>query len=487
VLGVREAAGWLIGLVAAGGLMALYSPAVEALRAIQQSQGESRIIEESWAPSSASSGPFSCWWTENRAPDNYVTSPIPADTEERCFQLNSCGPGGGQSGGGCYKWAQCATCPATDWSARGQTADTPAGPDTGAPSEADYAGPAVTEDDDSGKVRTDSVLLTAPTFAMPNVVGLTIRVAEMQVRAAARTIRAKSAQALVVDRQSDSRPAGQIIRQLEPPGTQMRPYLDDVGGTYGQVTFRVVVSTGPGDYSCWWMENREPYNFVPWPSAGTEERCFQLNSCGPGGGLSGGGCYKWAECATCPGVDWSSRGDPEPAPSADPDRAESGTVFVDSAPSPNTDWKVTEETVLDLSTGLMWSREDFRTMNGRFAESWDEAMQWAEEMNARRYGGFDDWQIASIAEYRTIEKPNWRDTFFTDDEDYYWSRNEINQYVASYISFKEGFAVSGAKERKKFNFSARLVRSAGFVTRELGATPIRTPNRNLRWVALSGN
>jgi hypothetical protein len=55
---------------------------------------------------------------ESKAPSNYVPAPGRADTEERCFQLISCGPGGGQSGGGCYKWAECATCPGADWSYR---------------------------------------------------------------------------------------------------------------------------------------------------------------------------------------------------------------------------------------------------------------------------------------------------------------------------------------------------------------------------------
>ena len=86
----------------------------------------------------------------------------------------------------------------------------------------------------------------APTrFPMPNVVGLTIPEAEQRVLSASRETRTRSARAVVVDRRSDARPAGQIIQQLEPPGTPRRPFLGDVGGNYGEVTFRVVVSTGP--------------------------------------------------------------------------------------------------------------------------------------------------------------------------------------------------------------------------------------------------
>ena len=83
------------------------------------------------------------------------------------------------------------------------------------------------------------------TFPMPNVVGLTVPEAEERVYSAGRSIRATSANAQIVERRPDKRPAGQIIRQLEPPGTQMRRYTDDVGGVYGEVSFQVIVSTGP--------------------------------------------------------------------------------------------------------------------------------------------------------------------------------------------------------------------------------------------------
>jgi hypothetical protein len=43
------------------------------------------------------------------------------------------------------------------------------------------------------------------------------------------------------------------------------------------------------------MENYSGnFCFVPYPSITTEAGCFAANSCGPGGGQSGGGCYTWA-------------------------------------------------------------------------------------------------------------------------------------------------------------------------------------------------
>ena len=83
------------------------------------------------------------------------------------------------------------------------------------------------------------------TFPMPDVIGLTVQQAQKRVLTAGSETRASSARAIVYARQSDARPAGQIIKQLEPPDTPKRPYTDDVGGKYGEVTFQVVVSTGP--------------------------------------------------------------------------------------------------------------------------------------------------------------------------------------------------------------------------------------------------
>jgi hypothetical protein len=57
---------------------------------------------------------------------------------------------------------------------------------------------------------------------------------------------------------------------------------------------------------CFWMEN-ETGNFcwVKADWAATREECFNLDSCDGGKGLSGGGCYKWAECSDCERQAWT--------------------------------------------------------------------------------------------------------------------------------------------------------------------------------------
>jgi hypothetical protein len=128
-------------------------------------------------------------------------------------------------------------------------------------------------------------------------------------------------------------------------------------------------------------------------------------------------------------------------------------------------WRIGEKVIVDLKTSLMWTRGDLKTISGRFTNNWDDAIRWVEEMNRRKYAGYSDWKLASIAEYRTIYGAPHRQLFQADEEDYYWARNEINKYVASYINFNEGWAVSGEKSGKRngwtnqlFKFSGRLVR-----------------------------
>jgi hypothetical protein len=132
-------------------------------------------------------------------------------------------------------------------------------------------------------------------------------------------------------------------------------------------------------------------------------------------------------------------------------------------------WQVQGDVVVDPDTCLMWTRGDFRTLKGRFAKNWQEAMAWAKEMNAASYAGHGDWRVASIAEYRTISNYAFRKTFLSDGEDHYWARNEINRYVASYYDFNDGGGSSTSKIPGKYgvrepsgwrlaNSSARLVR-----------------------------
>jgi len=115
----------------------------------------------------------------------------------------------------------------------------------------------------------------------------------------------------------------------------------------------------------------------------------------------------------------------------------------------------------------MWTKKDFRTIEGRFVKGWDEAMAWARRMNSQLYSGHGDWRVPSIAEYKDIrDKNDYPRVFDSMGEDVYWSRNEVNRWVASYIYMSDGAAVSGSKEEGanrgslyEGKFSVRLVRN----------------------------
>jgi hypothetical protein len=59
-------------------------------------------------------------------------------------------------------------------------------------------------------------------------------------------------------------------------------------------------------------------------------------------------------------------------------------------------------TTLDTKTNLMWMTQDFRNIERRAPDNWDEAMAWAEKMNQQRYGGYSDWRVPTTAEYQAI-------------------------------------------------------------------------------------
>jgi hypothetical protein len=127
-------------------------------------------------------------------------------------------------------------------------------------------------------------------------------------------------------------------------------------------------------------------------------------------------------------------------------------------------WVLDEKTALDRRTKLMWMRADFLSVMGRTTRNWFEAIDWARQMNQRKYAGYHDWKLASIAEYRTIEDRAFYAAVFGGlPQHAYWARNVITKNVASYIGLFEGWAVSGNKDGYNFGYppiprSARLVR-----------------------------
>ena len=57
----------------------------------------------------------SCYWMQNSAGFAWIDAPQGELTKQQCYNLNSCGDGGNQSGGGCYKWAAGPNHPPQPW------------------------------------------------------------------------------------------------------------------------------------------------------------------------------------------------------------------------------------------------------------------------------------------------------------------------------------------------------------------------------------
>ncbi len=157
-------------------------------------------------------------------------------------------------------------------------------------------------------------------------------------------------------------------------------------------------------------------------------------------------------------------------------------IFLTNKTKSQNSFKINSDSTLitDNSTGLMWMRYDYAALKKRFFSCWDSIFIFKNNVNSINYGGYNDWQIPSILQYRTInnskrQREEYKKLFVEIDSTFvrgkgaysFWSSNTKSKFVASYISFIDGFATSGDKCDKKasgewegieFGFSVRLVR-----------------------------
>ncbi|WP_216607894.1 hypothetical protein [Vibrio sp. RE88] len=82
----------------------------------EEELGKSYATDYSFVFSLANPLPsLSCYWMENYDNFSWVPAPQGELSKQQCYELNSCGDGGKQSGGGCYKWASGPEQPAHPW------------------------------------------------------------------------------------------------------------------------------------------------------------------------------------------------------------------------------------------------------------------------------------------------------------------------------------------------------------------------------------
>ncbi len=130
-------------------------------------------------------------------------------------------------------------------------------------------------------------------------------------------------------------------------------------------------------------------------------------------------------------------------------------------------------TAKDTSTGKIWMSVDFRNIEKRAPKSWDEANEWIAKMNEKKFGGFSDWRLPTLEEYKKTYDPNHTKTAFENREDYkvgypvafengggygYWSSNTTQDDNAGYFFFIGGYDKMVARDYSSPAMSVRLVR-----------------------------
>lgn len=139
------------------------------------------------------------------------------------------------------------------------------------------------------------------------------------------------------------------------------------------------------------------------------------------------------------------------------------------------DWVVYDnDTALDSAHKLMWMTQDFRILERSYPDSWEEARDWVQVINAKRVGGYRDWRMPTIEEYKQTYDSNLTRLAYDQNKDYpvgypkvfqngggygYWSAEEVGGESAKYFFFAGGYDKTEPKDYSSPTMSIRLVRS----------------------------
>jgi CheY-like chemotaxis protein len=139
------------------------------------------------------------------------------------------------------------------------------------------------------------------------------------------------------------------------------------------------------------------------------------------------------------------------------------------------DWIVYDnDTALDSSNNLVWMTQDFRIIERKYPTSWQEARDWVQLMNAKRFGGYRDWRVPTIEEYKMTFDSDRIRLAFDQNKDYpvgypkafqdgggygFWAIDEVGEDAAKYFFFAGGYDKTAPKDYNSPTMSVRLVRS----------------------------
>ena len=127
-----------------------------------------------------------------------------------------------------------------------------------------------------------------------------------------------------------------------------------------------------------------------------------------------------------------------------------------------------DSTVYDSQTSLTWMANDSRLDLDKEV-SWDEAEQYAADMNGKKVGGYDDWRIPSAQEALTLFDQNklnkdfkggdiHLDSIFSPGAGNTTWTSEVRGREARITFYINGFAYWYEKEDKTISHGVRLVR-----------------------------
>jgi len=115
--------------------------------------------------------------------------------------------------------------------------------------------------------------------------------------------------------------------------------------------------------------------------------------------------------------------------------------------------------VLDSLTGFQW------VMDYVEKKTWSQAHEYCDELNAQRYGGFDDWRLPIIEELRMLvdySRTNPASSFPDMPPKNFWSSSSDtnNTDYAWYVNFGYGHVYSG---NKTYEHAARCARGGPLI------------------------
>lgn len=107
-------------------------------------------------------------------------------------------------------------------------------------------------------------------------------------------------------------------------------------------------------------------------------------------------------------------------------------------------------TVIDTENHLMWMQKDYDAYEGKHLPNytWSEANEWCKSINKSNFGGYSDWRLPTVSEYKTLfrtaaSRKMVNNAFILKNKEYaYWTCRKLNKYIATVVWTDEYYSDS---------------------------------------------